>query len=82
MLDQLPLASAGRGWAVLMELIVRANRAGYRLVSVPTALWPRAHGRSKVNNVRTVLANTRQVLQLRSLIARHPTPPRPGATHP
>jgi dolichol-phosphate mannosyltransferase len=82
MLDQLPLASAGRGWAVLMELIVRANRAGYRLASVPTALWPRAHGRSKVNNVRTVWANTRQVLQLRSLIARYPTPPRPGATHP
>jgi dolichol-phosphate mannosyltransferase len=78
LLDHIPLVSAGRGWAVLMELIVRANRAGYRIVSAPTTMRPREHGRSKVNNLRTIWANTRQVVQLRALIARTPTPAGPA----
>jgi glycosyltransferase involved in cell wall biosynthesis len=64
-LETMTLRSSGRGWAVLMELILRAQRAGCRIVSVPTEVRPRIAGRSKVNNVRTIGANLRQVLLLR-----------------
>ncbi len=63
-LRDVTLVSAGRGWAVVMELILRADRAGYRLHSAPTGWRPREHGTSKVNNVRTILANVRQLAQL------------------
>lgn len=69
LLDELPLASSGRGWAIVMELILRASRGGYRLVSVPTAVRPRRSGASKVNNVRTIVANLKQVLALRRELA-------------
>lgn len=69
LLDELPLRSQGRGWAVVMELILRADRAGYRLVSLPTQVRPRMSGQSKVNNVRTIAANLRQLLALRRLLA-------------
>jgi glycosyltransferase involved in cell wall biosynthesis len=65
LLDELELRSTGRGWTVLMELIVRASREGYRLVSVPTAVRPRMSGKSKVNNLRTIWANLKQVVALR-----------------
>lgn len=65
LLDELELKSTGRGWAVLMELIIRASRGGYRLISVPTEMRPRMSGKSKVNNVRTVWANFKQMLALR-----------------
>lgn len=65
LLDELELKSTGRGWAVLMELIIRASRGGYRLISVPTEMRPRMSGKSKVNNVRTIWANFRQMLALR-----------------
>lgn len=64
-LAHVELASAGRGWAVVMELIIRMKRGGYRIVSVPNTLRPRAHGQSKVNNPRTIWANFRQVVALR-----------------
>lgn len=65
LLDALPLKSSGRGWAVLIELILRASRGGFRQVSVPTGVRPRMSGTSKVNNLRTVGANLRQVFLLR-----------------
>jgi len=65
LLDQFALKSSGRGWAVLMELIIRTNRGGYRVLSVPTAMRPRMSGRSKVNNPRTIWANLRQAIALR-----------------
>jgi dolichol-phosphate mannosyltransferase len=64
-LDQVELKSDGRGWAVLMELILRASRARYRLTSVPTTLRPRTSGTSKVNNLRTIWSNTCQMVALR-----------------
>jgi len=64
-LEAVPLVSAGRGWAIVMELILRAQRAGFRLVSAPTALRPRATGASKVRNLRTIVANLRQLAELR-----------------
>lgn len=68
LLAQLTLRSEGRGWAVIMELIVRARRAGWRLRSLPTPIRPRRSGTSKVQNLSTVWSNLRQVLQLRILL--------------
>jgi dolichol-phosphate mannosyltransferase len=66
LLQDLRLVSPpGRGWAVLMELIIRTSRAGYRVTSVPTPLRPRLAGRSKVNNLGTIWANLIQVIALR-----------------
>jgi len=65
LLNDLRLVSQGRGWAVLMELIIRTSRAGYRVTSLPTEVRPRLAGRSKVNNFRTVWANFIQVIELR-----------------
>jgi len=64
-LGGLPLVSVGRGWAVLLELLIRASRAGCRMRSVPIALRPRASGASKVQNLRTIASNLAQVLELR-----------------
>lgn len=64
LLDQIVLRSTGRGWAVLMELIIRASRGKYRMVSVPTESRPRMSGKSKVNNIPTILANLRQMSTL------------------
>ena len=64
-LERIPLTSAGRGWAVLMELLIRASRAGCRMRSAPIELRPRQSGASKVQNVRTITSNLKQVLELR-----------------
>jgi glycosyltransferase involved in cell wall biosynthesis len=64
LLAELPLVSEGRGWAVVMELILRASRGPYRLVSAPTELRPRLSGQSKVNNVRSIIANLKQLWEL------------------
>jgi hypothetical protein len=65
LLRDIPLSSTGRGWAVVMEFILKAARAGARIDSVPTTVRPRSHGESKVNNWRTIVANLRQLLTLR-----------------
>ena len=67
-LDDLKLTSTGRGWGILMELIIRTQKAGYRIISVPTELRPRASGRSKVNNIRNIGSNLKQILALRANI--------------
>ncbi|MFA5164085.1 MAG: glycosyltransferase family 2 protein [Candidatus Omnitrophota bacterium] len=59
------LKSSGRGWAVVMELIIRVSRAGFRITSVPTGYRPRKSGSSKVNNPRNIIANLLQVIVLR-----------------
>jgi dolichol-phosphate mannosyltransferase len=64
LLEEIPLTSHGRGWAVVMELILRASRGRYRLLSLPTELRPRRSGQSKVNNVRSIVANLKQLWQL------------------
>lgn len=63
-LPQVPLKSEGRGWAVVMEMIIRVVRAGYRVESVPTAFRPRRAGTSKVRNLRTIVSNTAQLIGL------------------
>jgi glycosyltransferase involved in cell wall biosynthesis len=67
--ERLDLRSIGRGWGVIMELVLRAVRGGYRVVSLPTEMRQRMSGRSKVNNLRTIWANTRQMLELRRTLA-------------
>jgi len=64
------LRSDGRGWAILMEFIVRCARGGHRIVSMPTPVRPRKHGASKVNDLRTVWSNFRQVMALRRMLER------------
>jgi glycosyltransferase involved in cell wall biosynthesis len=68
-LTTMPLVSDGRGWAIVMELLVRCRDRGIRITSRPTPLRPRRAGHSKVNNVRTIVANLRQLAGLRARLA-------------
>jgi glycosyltransferase involved in cell wall biosynthesis len=65
LLEEVELKSQGRGWAVLMEFVIRCSRNKYRLLSLPTPLRPRLSGASKVNNLRTIRANLREVMLLK-----------------
>jgi len=65
LLDTIKLGSTGRAGTVMLELIIRASRANFRLISVPTALRPRMSGESKVNNLPTIWHNFIQMLALR-----------------
>jgi len=65
LLDGARLVSQGRGWTVLMEFILRQARAGVRIKNLPITIRPRADGASKVNNLRSIGSNLRQVLGLR-----------------
>jgi dolichol-phosphate mannosyltransferase len=65
LLDGMPLVSQGRGWTVLMEFVLRAARGGARIKNVPITLRPRQSGHSKVNNLRSIASNLRQVFALR-----------------
>jgi glycosyltransferase involved in cell wall biosynthesis len=64
-LEEIELKSQGRGWGVVMELIIRASRGRFRIISVPTEIRPRLSGKSKVRNPTTILANFKQVIALR-----------------
>ena len=67
-LRRLELKSVGRGWSIVWELVLRAHRGGYRIVGCPITLLPRTHGASKVNNMKNVVANFRQLVTLRRLL--------------
>lgn len=75
LLAGMPLRSEGRGWTILMEFLLRARRRGATYVNRTTALRPRTAGRSKVNNLRTITANARQMLTLRALLREPSTRP-------
>ena len=62
---QTALHTQGRGWGVVMELVLKIDRGGYRVTSVLTPFRPRMSGQSKVNNVRSVWANLVQALAMR-----------------
>lgn len=64
-LGHIALKSTGRSWVVLMELILRAARQGYRIRGAATEVRPRLSGESKVNNWRTIFAHLREMLLLR-----------------
>ena len=65
-----PLLSEGRGWGIVLEMVLRMVRAGHSYVGVHTKLTPRRFGHSKVQNATTILANLKQVLGLRALLRR------------
>lgn len=65
LVDTVQLVSRGRGWIIQMELILRFLRKGYRVVNEPTGLRPRASGRSKVNNLKSICSNLKQLIELR-----------------
>jgi glycosyltransferase involved in cell wall biosynthesis len=65
LLDGTRLVSQGRGWTVLMEFILRQARTGARIKNIAITIRPRADGVSKVNNLRSIASNLRQVLALR-----------------
>jgi glycosyltransferase involved in cell wall biosynthesis len=69
LLDQYELRSSGRGWGVLMELILRCARDQRTIISVPTSMRRRVHGGSKVNNTRTIWSNLVQALALRKVLS-------------
>lgn len=64
-LDTYTLKSSGRGWGIVMELILRTQRGGFRIISVPTEIRPRMAGRSKVQNSTTIWSNLLQLLHVR-----------------
>lgn len=64
LLDEFPLASTGRGWMIVHELIIRAAKAGYRTTSAPIAMRPRIAGKSKVKNLRMALIMLQQIVRL------------------
>jgi glycosyltransferase involved in cell wall biosynthesis len=66
----LALETRGRGWGVVMEMVLRIHRSGRPVTSVPTELRPRLSGHSKVNNLRTVWINLKQALELRQTLRR------------
>jgi dolichol-phosphate mannosyltransferase len=69
LLSEISLRSpGGRGWAVLMELILKISRGPYRFTNVVTTLRPRRLGRSKVRNLRTIWVNLAQAVRLRRLL--------------
>jgi glycosyltransferase involved in cell wall biosynthesis len=68
-LETFPLKSSGRGWAILMELILKTGRLGFKITSVSTGeLRPRKYGKSKVNNLKTIWANMKEAMALRHLL--------------
>ena len=69
-LRSIPLESRGRGWAIVMELLLRAARRKHRIESFPTSYRPRIAGHSKVNNWKSIQANLRQLIALRKLVPR------------
>ncbi|MEW6279260.1 MAG: glycosyltransferase family 2 protein [Candidatus Eremiobacterota bacterium] len=68
LLRQIQLRSTGRGWSIVMELVLRVVRKGHRWVNVATGCRVRRFGRSKVRNLPTILANLRELLRLRFLL--------------
>ena len=64
LLSAMPLVSRGRGWGIVMEMIVRARRGQARILSRPTSWRPRRSGASKVANLRNITANLQQLLTL------------------
>ncbi len=67
-LDTFSLKSSGRGWGIVMEMILRTQRAGFRIISVPTEIRPRMAGQSKVQNAATIWSNLLQLWRVRRVL--------------
>ena len=64
-LKGLELKAMGRAWTVVIELIIRASRNKYKIISVPTEIRPRMSGKSKVINFTNIWMNFWQMVMLR-----------------
>jgi len=69
-LDNIQLRSSGRAWMVLMELLIKAYRRGFKINSISVVMRPRAHGKSKVNNIKTVASFLGQIFSLKISLLR------------
>ncbi len=69
-LERITLNTTGRGWGVVMEMVLKIHRGGYRVSSQLTPFRPRMAGHSKVNNLRSIWANLSQALALRGNLRR------------
>ncbi len=67
-LEKFELVSDGRGWAIVMELILRVSRSGGVIKNFPGTMFPRKVGQSKVNNWKTIWSNLKQVLYLSKIL--------------
>jgi dolichol-phosphate mannosyltransferase len=65
MLERFELVSEGRGWGIIMELIIRVVRNGGVIKHLPGVVFPRMVGKSKVNNMINIWSNLKQVFYLR-----------------
>lgn len=74
LLSQLGVTPGGRGWGVLMEILVRSVRANLRITSELVELRARAAGESKVTNLRSVRANLAQAFALKRSLMRASLP--------
>ena len=63
-LKELSLVSQGRGWTILMEMILKVSQSGYRVGHAKTGLRDRSDGASKVNNLTTIISNLKQLIAL------------------
>ena len=66
LLDSVKLCAprGSRGWAVVMELIIKTQKAGYRIESRETGYLPRVSGRSHVNNLSSAWVNFTQMVHI------------------
>lgn len=71
-LSKIALQSRGRGWTIVWELLIRAQRQGFRLTGCRITMRARTHGTSKVNNVRNIAANLKQLWALRAMLEGNP----------
>jgi glycosyltransferase involved in cell wall biosynthesis len=71
-LSNVELQSRGRGWTIVWELLVRAQRRGYRITGCAIIMQPRTHGTSKVNNIQNIAANLTQLWALRQMLENNP----------
>jgi glycosyltransferase involved in cell wall biosynthesis len=68
LLPGLGLESSGRGWGIVMEMMLKVHRRGFRVISVPIDVRPRRSGQSKVRNLRTVWINLKQSFAVRRAV--------------
>jgi len=66
-LESFELVSEGRGWAIVMELIIRVSRNGGVIKNLPGTMFERKVGNSKVNNFKTIWSNLAQIYNLRKV---------------
>lgn len=65
LLRSLPLISSGRGWGIVMELIIRAYRGGFVILHSEVQLRQRNFGKSKVSKLKVIFSILLQVMQIR-----------------